>query len=73
MPGACSARRRISAGSGIAESVYARIAELTQGFLRSADGQALGERAMAIQHDLDSTITMVLDECTMFRQVHLDK
>lgn len=39
--------RRISAGSGIAESVYARIAELTEGFLRSADGQALGERAMA--------------------------
>lgn len=39
--------RRVSAGSGIAESAYARIAELTRGFLRSGDGQALGERAMA--------------------------
>ncbi|MDC6170672.1 isocitrate lyase/PEP mutase family protein [Paucibacter sp. XJ19-41] len=39
--------RRISAGSGIAESVCARIAELTRSFLADGDGQVLGERAMA--------------------------
>lgn len=39
--------RRVSSGSGIAESVYARIGELTQGFLQAGDGRALGERAIA--------------------------
>lgn len=39
--------RRLSAGSGIAESVYARIGELTLGFLKTGDGRVLSEQAMA--------------------------
>lgn len=39
--------RRVSAGSGIAESVYARMAQLGAGFLRDGDGQALSEQALA--------------------------
>lgn len=38
--------RRVSAGSGIAESAYARVAELTQGFLQTGDGTALGAHAL---------------------------
>jgi 2-methylisocitrate lyase-like PEP mutase family enzyme len=38
--------RRISAGSGIAEAVYARMAELSRGFLRDGDGAALAARAI---------------------------
>ncbi|QPF71971.1 isocitrate lyase/phosphoenolpyruvate mutase family protein [Roseateles sp. DAIF2] len=38
--------RRVSAGSGIAESVYARIAALAGDFLRDGDGQPLGREAL---------------------------
>ncbi|MDN3919357.1 isocitrate lyase/PEP mutase family protein [Roseateles violae] len=38
--------RRLSAGSGIAESVYARIAELGCDFLREGDGAALSRQAL---------------------------
>jgi 2-methylisocitrate lyase-like PEP mutase family enzyme len=38
--------RRVSSGSGIAESVYARVAELSRGFLQEADGAALSERSL---------------------------
>lgn len=39
--------RRLSAGSGIAEAIYARIAELTRGFLQTGDGGLFAEQAMS--------------------------
>ena len=39
--------RRVSSGSGIAESVYARIAELSREFLRSGDGAGLSAQALS--------------------------
>jgi len=39
--------RRLSSGSGIAESVYARIATLTRGFLAEGDSAALSADALA--------------------------
>jgi len=39
--------RRLTSGSGIAESVYARIATLTRGFLAEGDGAALSADALA--------------------------
>ena len=38
--------RRVSAGSGIAESIYGRMAELGRGFLQHGDGAALAAQAM---------------------------
>ena len=39
--------RRVSAGSGIAESLYARMAQLGEGFLKNGDGLPLSEQAIA--------------------------
>ncbi|MBT9457987.1 MAG: isocitrate lyase/phosphoenolpyruvate mutase family protein [Burkholderiaceae bacterium] len=39
--------RRLSAGSGIAEAIYARMAELTRGFLQTGDGSPLAAQAMS--------------------------
>nr|WP_316639629.1 isocitrate lyase/phosphoenolpyruvate mutase family protein [uncultured Roseateles sp.] len=39
--------RRLSAGSGIAEAMYARVAELTRGFLQTGDGSALAAQALS--------------------------
>lgn len=39
--------RRLTAGSGIAESVYARIAALTRQFLAEGEGEALAAEALA--------------------------
>ena len=38
--------RRLSAGSGVAQSVYGRIASLSKAFLRTGDSAPLGEGAM---------------------------
>ncbi len=38
--------RRVSSGSGIAESVYGRISELVTGFLQTGNGQALAAQAL---------------------------
>jgi 2-methylisocitrate lyase-like PEP mutase family enzyme len=38
--------RRLTSGSGIAESVYARVAQLTRDFLREGDGAALAADAI---------------------------
>jgi len=39
--------RRLSAGSGIAEALYARMAALTRGFLETGDGSAFAEQALS--------------------------